>query len=98
MKKAIEALHQEERSGSKGRKWRKNVKAAEKVHLFFKYSTDQLFFELSFDNMTDHFDVIFMLYLSSNYTLIRLILHIPNSAIISYSIGTLIIVLIYWSS
>ncbi|RWW11260.1 hypothetical protein BHE74_00042022 [Ensete ventricosum] len=32
LKKAIEALHQEERSGSKGRKWRKNVKSVEKVH------------------------------------------------------------------
>ena len=31
MKKAADALHQEERSGSKGRKWRKNVKAVEKV-------------------------------------------------------------------
>lgn len=30
LKKATEALHQEERSGSKGRKWRKNVKAVEK--------------------------------------------------------------------
>ncbi|CAL9097229.1 unnamed protein product [Musa acuminata var. zebrina] len=30
LKKAIEALHQEERSGSKGRKWRKNVKSVEK--------------------------------------------------------------------
>lgn len=31
LKKAADALHQEERSGSKGRKWRKNVKAVEKV-------------------------------------------------------------------
>jgi hypothetical protein len=31
LKKAAEALHQEERSGNKGRKWRKNVKAVEKV-------------------------------------------------------------------
>lgn len=31
LKKAAESLHQEERSGSKGRKWRKNVKAVEKV-------------------------------------------------------------------
>ncbi|KAJ7961237.1 LIMR family protein [Quillaja saponaria] len=30
LKKATDALHQEERSGSKGRKWRKNVKALEK--------------------------------------------------------------------
>ncbi|KAB2066629.1 hypothetical protein ES319_A09G174700v1 [Gossypium barbadense] len=30
VKKAADALHQEERSGSKGRKWRKNVKAVEK--------------------------------------------------------------------
>ncbi|KAH7514627.1 hypothetical protein FEM48_Zijuj11G0109400 [Ziziphus jujuba var. spinosa] len=30
LKKATDALHQEERSGSKGRKWRKNVKAVEK--------------------------------------------------------------------
>jgi len=34
LKKAAEALHQEERSGNKGRKWRKNVKALEKVHIF----------------------------------------------------------------
>ena len=33
LKKAAEALHQEERSGNKGRKWRKNVKAVEKVCL-----------------------------------------------------------------
>jgi LMBR1 domain-containing protein 1 len=33
LKKAGEALHQEERSGNKGRKWRKNVKAVEKVCL-----------------------------------------------------------------
>ena len=31
LKKAADALHQEERSGSKGRKWRKNMKAVEKV-------------------------------------------------------------------
>ncbi|WMV44949.1 hypothetical protein MTR67_038334 [Solanum verrucosum] len=31
LKKATDALHQEERSGSKGRKWRKNVKAVEKA-------------------------------------------------------------------
>lgn len=31
LKKAADALHQEERSGTKGRKWRKNVKAVEKV-------------------------------------------------------------------
>ncbi|XP_044462780.1 LIMR family protein At5g01460 [Mangifera indica] len=30
LKKAADVLHQEERSGSKGRKWRKNVKAVEK--------------------------------------------------------------------
>lgn len=33
LKKAADALHQEERSGSKGRKWRKNVKAVGKVDL-----------------------------------------------------------------
>lgn len=33
LKKAADALHQEERSGSKGRKWRKNTKAVEKVYL-----------------------------------------------------------------
>lgn len=32
LKKAAEALHQEERSGSKGRKFRKNVKGVEKVN------------------------------------------------------------------
>lgn len=31
LKKAADVLHQEERSGNKGRKWRKNVKAVEKV-------------------------------------------------------------------
>ncbi|CAN1771549.1 LIMR family protein At5g01460 [Linum perenne] len=30
LKKAADSLHQEERSGAKGRKWRKNVKAVEK--------------------------------------------------------------------
>ncbi|KAM7271085.1 hypothetical protein ACFE04_030299 [Oxalis oulophora] len=35
LKKTADALHQEERSGAKGRKWRKNVKAVEKelLHL-----------------------------------------------------------------
>lgn len=37
MKKAADALHQEERSGSKGRKWRKNVKAVEKVYFTFDH-------------------------------------------------------------
>ncbi|GJN01074.1 hypothetical protein PR202_ga18309 [Eleusine coracana subsp. coracana] len=36
LKKAAEALHQEERSGSKGRKWRKNVKAVEKELLLLE--------------------------------------------------------------
>ncbi|XP_020250628.1 LOW QUALITY PROTEIN: LIMR family protein Os06g0128200-like [Asparagus officinalis] len=36
LKKAAEALHQEERSGSKGRKWRKNVKAIEKELLLLE--------------------------------------------------------------
>lgn len=31
LKKAADALRQEERSGVKGRKWRKNVKSVEKV-------------------------------------------------------------------
>jgi LMBR1 domain-containing protein 1 len=35
LKKAADALHQEERSGSKGRKWRKNVKSVEKVTVKF---------------------------------------------------------------
>lgn len=33
LKKAAEALHQEEKSGKKGRKWRKNVKALGKVSI-----------------------------------------------------------------
>lgn len=37
LKKAADALHQEERSGSKGRKWRKNMKAVEKVCLLKKF-------------------------------------------------------------
>ncbi|KAL6861591.1 hypothetical protein ACP4OV_017291 [Aristida adscensionis] len=36
LKKAAEALHQEERSGKKGRKWRKNVKAVEKELLLLE--------------------------------------------------------------
>ncbi|KAF8402656.1 hypothetical protein HHK36_010745 [Tetracentron sinense] len=36
LKKAADALHQEERSGSKGRKWRKNVKAVEKELLLLE--------------------------------------------------------------
>ncbi|TVU12868.1 hypothetical protein EJB05_46534, partial [Eragrostis curvula] len=36
LKKAAEALHQEERSGNKGRKWRKNVKAVEKELLLLE--------------------------------------------------------------
>ncbi|PWA74638.1 coatomer beta' subunit (COPB2) [Artemisia annua] len=37
LKKAADALHQEERSGSKGRKWRKNMKAVEKAQCFFRF-------------------------------------------------------------
>ncbi|KAL9247024.1 hypothetical protein vseg_020495 [Gypsophila vaccaria] len=36
LKKAADALHQEERAGSKGRKWRKNVKAVEKELLLLE--------------------------------------------------------------
>ncbi|XP_010262857.1 PREDICTED: LIMR family protein At5g01460 [Nelumbo nucifera] len=36
LKKAADALHQEERSGSKGRKWRKNVKTVEKELLLLE--------------------------------------------------------------
>lgn len=35
LKKAAEALHQEERNGKKDRKWRKNVKAVEKASFNF---------------------------------------------------------------
>ncbi|MQM11970.1 hypothetical protein Taro_044881 [Colocasia esculenta] len=47
LKKAADALHQEERSGSKGRKWRKNVKAVEKVILHLMPLT-LLYFSASF--------------------------------------------------
>ncbi|KAL8550222.1 hypothetical protein ACS0TY_008882 [Phlomoides rotata] len=36
LKKTADALHQEEMSGSKGRKWRKNVKAVEKEMLLME--------------------------------------------------------------
>ncbi|GFP94361.1 limr family protein at5g01460 [Phtheirospermum japonicum] len=36
LKKAADALHQEERSGGKGRKWRKNVKSVEKEVLLLE--------------------------------------------------------------
>ncbi|KAL2902119.1 hypothetical protein RDABS01_000543 [Bienertia sinuspersici] len=36
LKKTADALHQEERSGNKGRKWRKNVKAVEKELLLLE--------------------------------------------------------------
>ncbi|KZV50640.1 LIMR family protein [Dorcoceras hygrometricum] len=36
LKKATDALHQEERSGNKGRKWRKNVKTVEKELLLLE--------------------------------------------------------------
>ncbi|PIA59406.1 hypothetical protein AQUCO_00400349v1 [Aquilegia coerulea] len=36
LREAADALHQEERSGSKGRKWRKNVKAVEKELLLLE--------------------------------------------------------------
>ncbi|KAK6125972.1 hypothetical protein DH2020_040280 [Rehmannia glutinosa] len=36
LKKAADALHQEERSGNKGRKWRKNVKSVEKELLLLE--------------------------------------------------------------
>uniref|UniRef100_A0A8R7V012 LIMR family protein n=1 Tax=Triticum urartu TaxID=4572 RepID=A0A8R7V012_TRIUA len=38
LKKAAEALHQEERSGNKGRKWRKNVKAVEKAEATWAFT------------------------------------------------------------
>ncbi|XP_077230296.1 LIMR family protein At5g01460-like [Tasmannia lanceolata] len=42
LKKAADALHQEERSGSKGRKWRKNVKAVEKELLLLEEDVNAL--------------------------------------------------------
>ncbi|KAF7046049.1 hypothetical protein CFC21_055102 [Triticum aestivum] len=42
LKKAAEALHQEERSGNKGRKWRKNVKAVEKELLLLENDMNAL--------------------------------------------------------
>ncbi|XP_073104869.1 LIMR family protein Os06g0128200 isoform X2 [Elaeis guineensis] len=42
LKKAAEALHQEERNGNKGRKWRKNVKAVEKELLLLEDDTKAL--------------------------------------------------------
>ncbi|CAK9133855.1 unnamed protein product [Ilex paraguariensis] len=40
LKKAADALHQEERGGNKGRKWRKNVKAVEKLTAFKNITPD----------------------------------------------------------
>ncbi|KAK3018029.1 hypothetical protein RJ639_004519 [Escallonia herrerae] len=42
LKKAADALHQEERSGSKGRKWRKNMKAVEKELLLLEEDVNAL--------------------------------------------------------
>ncbi|XP_073297925.1 LIMR family protein At5g01460-like [Primulina huaijiensis] len=42
LKKAADALHQEERSGSKGRKWRKNVKSVEKELLLLEEDVKSL--------------------------------------------------------
>ncbi|XP_073034004.1 LIMR family protein At5g01460 [Primulina eburnea] len=42
LKKAADALHQEERSGSKGRKWRKNVKNVEKELLLLEEDVKSL--------------------------------------------------------
>ncbi|KAL4189097.1 hypothetical protein AMTRI_Chr08g205280 [Amborella trichopoda] len=42
LKKAAAALHQEEKSGSKGRKWRKNVEAVEKELLLLEEDTKAL--------------------------------------------------------
>ncbi|KAL8146569.1 LIMR family protein At5g01460-like [Apium graveolens] len=42
LKKAADALHQEERSGSKGRKWRKNTKALEKELLLLEEDVNAL--------------------------------------------------------
>mgnify|MGYP003702342769 CR=1 FL=1 len=52
MKKAAEALHQEEKSGKKGRKWRKNVKALGKVSIAIQtfsltHSEQTYLFEIS---------------------------------------------------
>ncbi|KAM3314616.1 hypothetical protein ACQJBY_033430 [Aegilops geniculata] len=38
LKKASEALHQEERSGNKGRKWRKNMKVVEKAEATWAFT------------------------------------------------------------
>ncbi|KAH7658652.1 LMBR1-like membrane protein [Dioscorea alata] len=35
LKKAADSLHQEEKNGSEGKNWRKNVKAVEKIQLHF---------------------------------------------------------------
>ncbi|KAL8039172.1 hypothetical protein ABFX02_10G017300 [Erythranthe guttata] len=42
LKKAADALHQEERSGNKGRKWRKNVKSVEKEVLLLEEDVKSL--------------------------------------------------------
>ncbi|KNA15252.1 hypothetical protein SOVF_099800 [Spinacia oleracea] len=42
LKKTADSLHQEERSGSKGRKWRKNVKAVEKELLLLEEDMNSL--------------------------------------------------------
>lgn len=52
LKKAAEALHQEEKSGKKGRKWRKNVKALGKVSIAIQtfsltHSEQTYLFEIS---------------------------------------------------
>lgn len=43
LKKAAEALHQEERNGKKDRKWRKNVKSVEKASFEFFFCTNNHF-------------------------------------------------------
>jgi LMBR1 domain-containing protein 1 len=43
LKKAAEALHQEERNGKKDRKWRKNVKSVQKARFSFASFTNNHF-------------------------------------------------------
>ena len=70
LKKAAEVLHQDERSGAKGRKWRKNVKAIEKVYLLL---WKDYVFSCSYGCISNYFHIFLKLQQHFDFLLIYLI-------------------------
>ncbi|XBI48853.1 hypothetical protein VPH35_112510 [Triticum aestivum] len=65
LKKASEALHQEERSGNKGRKWRKNMKAVEKAEATWAFTLLDYIGKLIFGIVGSAWDCCFCILLLS---------------------------------